>query len=70
MADARGRGTQNDPHRDDRLEGGDQKHEFHETVTFYFIKNTPNDAVTPEHQSQFTPTMKANAVQRLLSSLV
>ena len=49
-------------------------HEFHETchsVTFYFMKKkTPNDAVTPQCQSQFTPKMKANAVPRLLSSLV
>ena len=48
-------------------------HEFHETchsVTFYFMKKTSNDAVTPERQSQFTPKMKANAVPRLLSSLV
>ena len=33
-------------------------------------KKTPNDAVTPQRQSQFTPKMKANAVSRLLSSLV
>ena len=33
-------------------------------------KKTPNDAVTPQCQSQFTPKMKANAVPRLLSSLV
>ena len=39
------------------------KHEFHE-------KKTPNDAVTPQGQSQFTPKTKANAVPRLLSSLV
>ena len=49
-------------------------HEFHETchsVTFYSMKKkTPNDAVTPQCQSQFTPKMKANAVPRLLSSLV
>ena len=49
-------------------------HEFHETcnsVTFYFMeKKTPNYAVTPQCQSQFTPKMKANAVPRLLSSLV
>ena len=48
-------------------------HEFHETchsVTFYFMKTTPNDAVTPQRQSQFTPKMKANVVPRLLSSLV
>ena len=37
---------------------------------FYFIKKISNDAVTPQHQSQFTPKMKANAVPRLLSSLV
>ena len=30
----------------------------------------PNNAVTPQRQSQFTPKMKANAVPRLLSSLV
>ena len=34
------------------------------------VKKTPNDAVTPLRQSQFTPKMKANAVPRLLSSLV
>ena len=49
-------------------------HEFHEnchSVIFYFMKKkTPNDAVTPQRQSQFTPKMKANAVSRLLSSLV
>ena len=33
-------------------------------------EKTPNDAVTPQRQSQFTPKMKANAVPRLLSSLV
>ena len=33
-------------------------------------KEIPNDAVTPQRQSQFTPKMKANAVPRLLSSLV
>ena len=33
-------------------------------------KKTPNDAVTPQHQSQFTPKMKANRVSCLLSSLV
>ena len=33
-------------------------------------KKTPNDAVTPRRQSQFTPKTKANAVPRLLSSLV
>ena len=33
-------------------------------------KKTPNDSVTPQRQSQFTPKMKANAVPRLLSSLV
>ena len=30
----------------------------------------PNNAVTLQRQSQFTPKMKANAVPRLLSSLV
>ena len=48
-------------------------HDFHETchsITSYFIKKTPNDAVTSKCQSQFTPKMKANAVPRLLSSLV
>ena len=41
-------------------------------IPLHFIswKNTPNDAVTPQRQSQFTPKMKANAVPRLLSSLV
>ena len=33
-------------------------------------KKTQNDAVTLQSQSQFTPKMKANAVPRLLSSLV
>ena len=33
-------------------------------------KKTPNDAVTPQRQSQFTPKMKANTEPRLLSSLV
>ena len=40
------------------------KHEFHDT------KKTPNNAVTPQRQSQFTPKMKANAESRLLSSVV
>ena len=41
-------------------------------IPLHFIswKKTPNDAVTPICQSQFTPKMKANAVPRLLSSLV
>ena len=41
-------------------------------IPLHFIswKKTPNDAVTPQRQSQFTPKMKANAVPRLLSSLV
>ena len=50
-----------------------ESHEFYETlhsVTFYFMKKTPNDTVTPQRQSQFTPKMKANAEPRLLSSLV
>ena len=50
------------------------EHEFHEichSVTFCFMKKkTPNDDVTPLRHSQFTPKMKANAVSRLLSSLV
>ena len=33
-------------------------------------KKTPSNAVTPQCQSQFTSKMKANAVPRLLSSLV
>ena len=33
-------------------------------------KRLPNDAVTPQCQSQFMPKMKANVVPRLLSSLV
>ena len=37
---------------------------------FILWKKTSNDAVTPQRQSQFTPKMKANAVPRLLSSLV
>ena len=37
---------------------------------FISCKKTPNDAVTPQRQSQFTPKMKANAILRLLSSLV
>ena len=49
-------------------------HEFHEnchSVTFSFHeKKTPNDAVTPQCQSQLTSKMKGNAVPRLLSSLV
>ena len=36
-------------------------------LRFISYKNTPNDAVTPQRQSQFTPKMKANAVPRLLS---
>ena len=34
------------------------------------LKETPNDVVTPQRPSKFTPKMKANAVPRLLSSLV
>ena len=37
---------------------------------FISLKKTPNDAVTLQRQSQFTPKMKANAVPCLLSSLV
>ena len=51
-----------------------QKHEFHANLSFRYIifheNKIPNDAVTPQRQSQFTPKMKANAVPRLLSSLV
>ena len=36
----------------------------------YHDTKTPNDAVTPQHQSQFTPKMKTNAIPHLLSSLV
>ena len=41
-------------------------------IPLHFIpwKKTPNDAVTPQRQSQFTPKMKAKAVPRLLLSLV
>ena len=41
-------------------------------IPLHFIswKKTPNNAVTPQHQSKFAPKMKANAVPRLLSSLV
>ena len=55
------------------LKVANTSHEFHEachSVTFHFMKKTPNDDVTPRCQSQFTPKMKANAVPRLLSSLV
>ena len=40
-------------------------------IPLHFIswKKTPNDAVTPQRHSQFTPKMKANAESRLLSSL-
>ena len=40
------------------------------TLHFISLKKTPNYAMTPQCQSQFTPKMKANAVPRLLSSLV
>ena len=41
-------------------------------IPLHFIsqKKTPNDAVTPQRQSQFTLKMKANVVPHLLSSLV
>ena len=39
-------------------------------IPLHLEKKTPNDTVTPQRQSQFTPKMKANAVQHLLSSLV
>ena len=38
-------------------------------ILFHEKKKSPNDAVTPQWQSQFTPKMKANAESRLLSSL-
>ena len=56
-----------------RQRGRTAQHEFQETchsITSYFMKKTPNDAVTPQRQSQFTPKMKANAVPHLLSSQV
>ena len=34
-------------------------------LQFTSWKKTPNDAVTQQRQSQFTPKMKANAVPRL-----
>ena len=37
---------------------------------FISWKETPNDVVTPQRQSHFTPKMKANAVPCLLSSLM
>ena len=49
------------------------------SVTFYFMKNSFSDVsrkwifpnmIRAVNQSQFTPKMKANAVSRLLSSLV
>ena len=49
------------------------------SVTFYFMKNSFSDfsrkwilpnMIRAVNQSQFTPKMKANAVSRLLSSLV
>ena len=39
-------------------------------LSFISWKKTPNGAVTPQRQSQFTPKMKTNAVPCLLSSLV
>ena len=45
-------------------------HCLHNPIAKDALKKTPNDAVTPQRQSQFTPKMKANAVPRLLSSLV
>ena len=39
-------------------------------LQFISWKKTPNDAMIVQRQSQFTPKMKANAVPRLLSSLV
>ena len=49
------------------------KHEFHEnhhSITSYFMKKDCKLCAIPKRQSQFTPKMKANAVPRLLSSLV
>ena len=40
------------------------------SITFYFMKKTPNFAETPQRESQFTPKMKANAEPHFLSSLV
>ena len=37
-----------------------------EPLHFILWKKTPNDAVTPQRQSQFTPKMKVQAVQHLL----
>ena len=39
-------------------------------VSFHEKKKTPNNVVTPQTHSQFTPKMKVNAVLHLLSSLV
>ena len=49
------------------------EHEFHETchsVTFYFLKKDSKRCCDTTMPDQFTPKMKANAVPRLLSSLV
>ena len=35
----------------------------------FLSRKMPNNAVTPQRQSQFTPKMKANMESRLLSSL-
>ena len=43
-----------------------KSHEF----LMFVSKKKLNNAVMPQRQSQFTPKMKANAVPRLLSSLV
>ena len=46
-------------------------HEFHETyhsVTFRFMKKTPNDAVTLQRHSQFTPKIKANAEPQFVAT--
>ena len=52
--------------------GGLFKNSMKLVVSLHFIscKKAPNDAVTPQRQSQFTPKMKANVVLRLHLSLV
>ena len=55
-----------------RREDWGRGHSLKLVIPLHFMscKKTPNDAVTSQRQSQFTPKMKANAVPRLLSSLV
>ena len=45
-------------------------HEICHSVTFYFMKKDSKRSCDTTTPSQFTPKMKANAVPRLLSSLV